>query len=124
MRGKKIVWIVIAVMAVVVALLLLRAHRLRSISMRQLLIEGAVMQSATDVNKELPIADVAITASNGRTSAVTHSEASGYFKVMLQKGVLSSTPVTVSFRHSAYEPFDLQVQTGRLELPNKLYVVH
>ena len=124
MMRKKIVWIVIAVVAVVVALLLLRAHRLRSISMRQLLIEGAVMQSATDVNKELPIADVAITASNGRTSAVTHSEASGYFKVMLQKGVLSSTPVTVSFRHSAYEPFDLQVQTGRLELPNKLYVVH
>jgi hypothetical protein len=121
--GKKIVWTIIAVVAVVVTLLLLRAHRLRSISVRQsIMIEGAVIERDADTKKELPIADVAITASNGVRSASTVSDASGYFKVVLQKGVLSEKPVAVSFRHTSYEPLDLNVQTGRLETPNELYV--
>ena len=55
-------------------------------------------------------------------AATTRSEASGYFKLVLQKRVLSGTPVTVSFRHPSYEPLDLNVQTGRLEIQNALYV--
>jgi hypothetical protein len=124
MTGKKIVGIAIAVVAVVVAVLLLRAHRLKLISIRQSIpVEGAVIQRDADANKELPIADVAITASNGTTSATIRSEASGYFKLVLQKRVLSGGPVTVSFRHPSYEPLDLTVQNGRLEAPSELYVV-
>ena len=48
-------------------------------------IEGAVIQRDADTKKELPIADVVITASDGVTSATTRSEASGYFKLVLQK---------------------------------------
>jgi hypothetical protein len=55
-------------------------------------------------------------------SATTRSEASGYFKLVLQKGLLSGAPVTVSFRHPSYEPLDLTVQTGRLEIQNALHV--
>ena len=88
MTRKKIVLITIAAVAVVVTLLLLRAHRLKLISVRQSIeVEGAVIRSDTDVNKELPIADVAITASDGVASATTRSDASGYFKLALQKGV-------------------------------------
>ena len=36
--------------------------------------------------------------------------------------MLSDRPVTVSFRHSNYEPLDLTVQTGRLAIPKQLYV--
>ncbi|WP_158750106.1 carboxypeptidase regulatory-like domain-containing protein [Acidobacterium sp. S8] len=121
--GKKIVWTVIAVTAVVVTLLLLHVHRLKSIYVRQSIpIEGAVIQRDVDSKKELPIADVVITASDGVKTAVTRSDASGYFKVVLQKGVLSGKPVTVTFRHSSYEPLDLNVQTGRLGTQNILYV--
>jgi hypothetical protein len=124
MTGKRIVWMTIAVVAVVVALLLLRAHRLKSISVRQSIpIEGALVQRDADANKELPIADVAITASDGVTNATTRSDASGYFKLVLQKGVLSADPVTVSFRHPSYEPLELNIQEGRLETPSELYVV-
>jgi hypothetical protein len=126
MTGKKIVWTIIAVVAVVAAVvlvLLLRAHRLRSISERQSIpIEGAVIRRDADANKELPIADVVITASDGVKSAATRSDASGYFKLVLQKGVLSERPVTVSFQHPSYEPLDLTVQTGRLETPKELYI--
>ena len=124
MTGKRIVWIAIALVAVVVTGLFLRAHRLKSISMRKSMpVEGAVIQRDADPNKELPIADVAITASDGVTSATTRSEASGYFKLVLEKGLLSGRPVTVSFRHPSYEPQDLIVQARRLETPSELYLV-
>jgi hypothetical protein len=114
---------VLAVVAAVVLVLLLRAHRLRSISERQSIpIEGAVIQRDADANKELPIAGVVITASDGVKSATTQSDASGYFKLVLQKGVLSERPVTVSFQHPSYEALDLTVQTGRLKTPKELYI--
>jgi hypothetical protein len=123
MTGKKIVWAMIVVAAAVVIALLLRARWLRSVPVhRSITIEGAVIQRDADTNKELPIADVAITASDGAKSATTQSEASGYFKLVLQKGVLSGKPVVVSFRHASYEPLNLNVQTGRLETQNELYI--
>jgi hypothetical protein len=125
MTGKKIVWTIIAVgAALVIGLLLsLRAHRLRLISERlSVPIEGAVIQRDVDTKKELPIADVVITASDGVRSAAARSDASGYFKLVLHKRVLSEQPITVTFRHPRYEPLDLTVQTRRLETPNQLYV--
>ena len=63
-----------------------------------------------------------ITASDGVNSVRTRSEASGYFKLVMQNTLLSGNPVMVSFRDPSYEPVDLNVQIGRLETPDKLYV--
>ena len=123
MRAKKVILTIIAVLAVVVMVLLLRAYRLRSISIRRsITIEGTVIQRDAETWKQLPIADVAITASDGVKSASTQSEASGYFKLVLEKGVLSGRPIALSFRHPYYEPLDLNVQTGRLGTQDELYV--
>ena len=123
MTGKKIVWTIVAIGAAVVIALFLRAHRLRSIAARlSVPIEGAVIERDADTKKELPIADVAITASDGVRSVTTRSDASGYFKLVLQKRVLSEQPILVSFRHPSYKPLDLTVQTGRLATRNELYV--
>lgn len=104
-------------------LLLLRAHRLRVVAERlSVPIEGAVIQRDADTKKELPIADVVITASDGVRSAATRSDASGYFKLVLNKRVLSDLPITVTFHHPRYQPLVLTVQTGRLETPNQLHV--
>src|ERR1700691_3409120 len=123
MTAKKVVWTIIAVAAAAVLGLFLRTNRLRSINVRQSMpIEGAVIQHDADTKKQVPIANVVITASDSVASATTRSEASGYFKLVLQKGVLSGRPITVSFRHPSYEPLDMTVQTGRLEIKNALYV--
>jgi len=123
MTGKRVVWTIIAVAAVAVIGILLRAHRLRSLSVRQaILIEGAVIQSETDAQKQLPISNVEITASDGRNTARTRSETSGYFKLVLHKGLLSANPVVLSFRHADYQPLDVDMQTGRLKTPGQLYV--
>jgi hypothetical protein len=125
MTGKRIAWAIIAAAAgvVILVLLLMRAHRLRTITEAQAIpIEGAVISRDADANKELPIAGVAITATDGVRTATAESDAAGYFKMILQKGVLSDRPVTVAFRHPNYEPLDLTVQTGRLAIPKQLYV--
>jgi hypothetical protein len=123
MMRKKAVWTIIAVVAVAVIFLLLRAHRLRSISIRQVIpIEGAVIRRDAETEKQLPIADVVITATNGVKTITTRSEASGYFKLVWRKDVLSEKPLTLSFRHPYYEPLDLTVKTGRLQTPAELYV--
>jgi hypothetical protein len=123
MTAKKVVWTILAVAAVVVILLLLRAHRLESIKVRRSVpIEGAVIQRDADTKNEVPIADVVVTASDGVTSATTRSQASGFFKLVLQNGVLSGNPILVSFRHPNYEPLDLNVQIGRLQTPDELYI--
>ncbi len=123
MTAKRVAWSIIAVMAAVVVALFLRSNRLRSLRVRQSIpIEGAVIQRDADTKKQVPIADVVITASDGVMSATTRSEASGYFKLVLQKGILSDVPVTVSFQHPSYEPLDLNVQTGRLGIQNALYI--
>ena len=85
MMGKKVVWtIVVAVAAAIVIGLLVRAHRLRSISVRQsIAIEGTVIQRDADTNKQLPIVDVEITASDGVTALRRVSEVSGYFQLDL-----------------------------------------
>jgi hypothetical protein len=120
---KQIVWTILVVAGAVVIGFLERAHRLRSVSVRQSVqIEGAVIMSDPDPKKQLPLADVAIAAADGVATATTRSEASGYFKIILRKSVFSSNPVVVSFRHPNYKPLDLTLQTGRLKAPDKLYV--
>src|SRR5271168_1517912 len=101
MTGKKIAWTILAVAAcLLVGLFLsLRAHRLRLISDAQSIpIEGAVIERAVDAQNQLPIAGVAIAATDGISSASTQSDAAGYFKLVLKKRVLSDRPVMVTFR--------------------------
>ncbi|HXP09579.1 MAG TPA: hypothetical protein VN828_13820, partial [Acidobacteriaceae bacterium] len=58
----------------------------------------------------------------GTRSAATRSDASGHFKLVLHKRVLTDQPITVTFRHLRYEPFTLVIPTGRFETPSQLYV--
>src|ERR1700716_2245887 len=123
MTVKKVIWAILAVSAGFVVGLLLRSHRLQVISVRRLVpIEGAVIQRDVDTQNELPIADVVITASDGAASATTSSDAAGHYKLVLQRGVLSGEPVEVTLQHPDYEPLGFEVQTGRLMIPDKLYV--
>jgi hypothetical protein len=122
MMAKKHIWTIIAVSAVLLILLLVYLHR-KSISVRQEIpVQGAVIRQDSDTEKQVPIADVVITLTDGVKTIETRSEASGYFKLVWQKSALSESPLTMSFRQPNYEPLDLTVQTGRLKTPPELYV--
>ena len=125
MTEKKGIWTIVAIIAALVIALvfLLRAHRVHEITDRlSVPIEGAVVQRDADPKNELPIPDVVITATDGTRSAATRSDASGHFKLVLHKRVLTDQPITVTFRNPRYEPFTLVVPTGRFETPSQLYV--
>jgi len=114
---RTILWIAVALAAVVLAALFLRAHRLLPV----ITIEGAVVESNADTRKERPIADVAISASAGSQTVTTRSEADGHFKLALRKiAALSGEPIALTFRHPNYEPLDLDVRAGGLHLRNEL----
>lgn len=124
MKGKALVWTMIAVIAALTAALLLRLHLHRPPSIRRSIpIEGAVIRRDPDTRKELPIEDVTVTASDGVVSATTQSDAAGYFKLDLQRQVWSGQPIVVHFSHPDYQPLDLNLQAGRLVIDESLHVV-
>jgi hypothetical protein len=124
MTRKKVAWVIVAVPTIVFIVLLVRTYRSRTALVRHsIFLEGAVIQSDADPNRQLPIADVVVTASDGATIVATRSEASGYFKLVLQMGSPSGSPVTVNFRNQNYEPLDLTIPMRKSQTPNELYVV-
>ena len=111
-RGKKItVWVamacIVAAAAVLVSLL----------CQKRISLIGAVIRKDTDPNKELPIADVEVTASNGTTMATVKSDATGYFRIRLGARLLREQSVTLKFRHDEYQPLELKGIVG-----DKLYL--
>jgi len=115
-----LVWSVVAVVAGATAIALaVRMHRWSEGTGR---IKGAVMLRADDSRKELPIAGVTVTASDGATSATTLSNDSGYFNLPFQGGVWPGQTVTLSFRHPDYEPLDIELQSSFRVSAKELYI--
>src|SRR6266436_8600255 len=69
-------------------------------------LRGAVLRQDKDSNKQLPIADVQITATNALGSGSSKSDASGFFSLTLPKGLRRRQQVELHFRHKDYQPLD------------------
>jgi hypothetical protein len=124
MKGKALVWTIIAIAAAVAAGVLVRVYVKKPNSIRRAIpIEGAVIQRDADSRKELPIENVAVTASDGVVSATTESDASGHFQLVLHRQVWSGQPILVQFRHPEYEPIGITLPAGRLLVDDTLHVV-
>jgi hypothetical protein len=115
-RGRIVTW---AVAGVLLAAIAAAALSLWIRSRKPVVLRGAVMVQDTDPRKELPIADVEITATNGLSNAAVKSDSSGFFNIKLSKGVRKGKQVTLQFRHPNYLPLDLSELAG-----DKLYIAH
>lgn len=114
-KGRKIsLWIVLALAAglTLAGVLLRRQHR------KPLTIRGAVTVRDADARKQLPIADVEITAANTLEDARSKSDSSGFFILKLHKSVKKGQAVILRFRHPNYQPLDIQEIVD-----DRLYVV-
>jgi hypothetical protein len=115
-KERKIsIWIVLALAAglTLVGVLFLRQLR------KPLTITGAVTVQDADARKQLPIADVEITAANTLEDAPSKSDSSGFFTLKLHKSVKKGQVVILRFRHPNYQPLDIQEIAD-----DKLYIVH
>ncbi len=101
-RKTTAIWVVtvsVVLLAAVVAALL---HRRQPVTLR-----GAVLQQDRDPNKQLPLANVEIVATNALGSGTTVSNASGYFSLTLPKGLRRRQQVLLQFRRKDYQPLDV-----------------
>jgi hypothetical protein len=73
---------------------------------RSIDLKGAVIRQDADTRKELPIADVQVTAIAGLVSGNSRSDSSGLFSLSLTKGIKPGQPLTLKFRHPEYQPLD------------------
>jgi NAD(P)-dependent dehydrogenase (short-subunit alcohol dehydrogenase family) len=103
--------ITVALGGILVAMLL--THRNKSATS----LKGAVIKQDSDTKKELPIAQVQITAESGFSAGDCKSDSSGFFDLKLAQGVEPGSSVTLRFRHPDYLPLDLNELVG-----DKLYV--
>ncbi len=117
---KWIFWVGVAVVVgVIVTALVVRSHRWRP---RIISIQGAVIRRDPDPRKELPIANVAVTATDGLMTVSTHSDASGYFTLKFRENVWPGQALTLSFRSPDYESYDETLRPGLRKSAQKLYV--
>jgi hypothetical protein len=70
-------------------------------------IKGAVLSQDADPQKQLPIADVQITGTDGSAMSSSRSDSSGFFSLTLRRGLKRRQPLTLHFRHADYQPLDL-----------------
>ena len=82
-------------------------------------LKGAVLRQDTDPNKQLPLADVQITAINALGSGHAQSDASGFFSLTLPKGLRRRQSVLLQFRRNEYKPLDWDDF-----ISDKIYIAH
>lgn len=105
--GKKFL-LGILVAAVVASALYVRHLRRETIQ-----VVGAVIVQNNDPRKELPIAGVEVTASDGVTVTRTKSDTNGYFAFTFRKRLLRVHPIiTLTFSHPDYEMAEMTAKPG------------
>lgn len=101
---RKSAWRIVLVAAVAIAAgAIFFVPRLRK---HPVLIRGAIVLNNTDSRKELPIADVQITARNGVSSTTSRSDSSGFFSIALPPRAKLGQTITITFSHADYRPFN------------------
>src|SRR5215467_13288063 len=84
----------------------------RYLRKRTQIVQGAVIMRNSDPRKQLPIANVEVTANDGLSVVTAKSDASGLFRAKLRKPLLHGRVVTLRFRHPDYEPLNMIANTS------------
>lgn len=123
MKPKKLIlWVALVSAAVAIAALL--TMRQQGWRPRAIVIQGAVLRADKSPQRQLPIADVAITATDGVITASTTSDASGYFHLRFREKLWPGQKLVVSFRRDEYKPLDLTIPLGIRPATSELYLAH
>lgn len=113
-RWKVAVWLAVIAGGVVLTLAIVRhIHRTYQITL-----QGAIIRQDKDPNKQLPIADVRVTAITGFNTSRAKSDSSGFFAVTLPRGFRRKQPVVLEFSHPDYHALTLNEFVA-----DKLYIV-
>jgi hypothetical protein len=84
---------------------------------RRIVLQGAIVRKDSNPQKQVPIADVQVTAIMGSTAVSAVSDPSGLFTMTLPRGFRHREPVTLQFRYAGFQPLDLHDYVA-----DKLYI--
>lgn len=110
---------IVAAVVAIAAILFLRNGRWRP---RVIAIQGAVVRQDKDPNRRLPIAGVAVSATDGVMSVTAVSDASGYYHFRMREKAWPGQTLLVSFERSGFKPLTLTIPLDVKGAANKLYV--
>jgi hypothetical protein len=100
-------------LGILIAALVASALYVRHLRRATIQVVGAVIAQNDDPRKELPIASVEITASDGVSLTRTKSDTNGYFAFSFRKRLLRLHPViTLTFSHPDYEAIEMTAKPG------------
>lgn len=116
-RGLKIVGGT-ALAAVFAAAVVILAFKLaRRLEVRSL--DGAVVEADSDPRKQMPLANVRVTATGRLSKASAVTDANGFFHLSFKPAVIRGDLLSISFRHPGFEPLDLAGPAH-----DQIYVTH
>lgn len=104
---KTILWIVIGAAVLATLLLVTLLHKWKP---KLATIQGAVIRHDQDTRKQLPIGNVLVTATRGRTVISTRTDSSGYFKITFPDPIWPGQTVYMHFERNGYRPLDLSLR--------------
>ena len=115
------IWVLaIAALAGALAAVLVAIHKAQPIT-----IKGAVLSQDPDPQKQLPLADVEITGTNGSTASSAESDSAGFFSLTLRRGLRRRQPLTLHFRHTGYQPLDLnEFVSDQIYIARMVPIIH
>jgi hypothetical protein len=117
---RLIVWaVILSALGVVIAILVVRSHRWRP---RTITVQGAVIRRDPDPRRQLPVANVSVTATDGVLTVGTQSDASGYFDLSFKENIWPRQTVQLAFRDPQYKPFEITMPLGLRTPSKRLYV--
>jgi hypothetical protein len=103
MSGRSVaIWAVVAIALSIVTVLMVVRSRHASVTLT-----GVVLRQDTDPRKQLPVANVKVTATEGERSAAGQSDTSGLFRLKLTNGGWREQPVSLTFQAPGYEPLNI-----------------
>lgn len=119
LRRKVFIWVaaILGIGGILAAATIVSVHLYRKY--RPIKLVGAVIKQDFDTRDQSPIADVEVSAGNGLALNNSKSVFSGYFSLKLRPQVGRGDQVTLTFRHSGFQPLDLKETVS-----DRLYVVH
>jgi len=105
----------IVILLGVAAALFLKFYRPKPHVLPPSVLEGSVLKSDSDTQKQQPIADVEITATSGSSLGSAKTNELGFFHMIMRPGVPKGAPVSIHFAHADYKPLDVvEISQGRL----------
>jgi hypothetical protein len=115
-RRKLVIWTSgVVILLGIAAGLFLKFYRPKPHLLPPSPLEGSVLKSDPDPQKQQPISDVDVVATSGASFGEAKTNEIGFFHIMMHPGVPKGAPIAIHFSHAEYKPLDVEeIAQGRL----------